>query len=211
MINLKAIFKQIYFLMIISEVIILIATGLIYFLKSDRVTEKVLDQKRVLNVISRDSHIEYIAKKMRIIVEDELFILKTYLNILDWNIGALNYSSIKNATEEEKEGPWYMNSSNYKDYLYGIYYPDLCNSSDLPNLQKLSDFLEKLFEKYYKWKEKKYVDIEYFYITLKNGCFFKFPSLKSGWAQPDYQPNDDETICQNREDNKFFSPYKNKN
>ena len=211
MINLKAIFKQIYFFMIISEVIILIATGLIYFLKSNRVTEKVLDQKRVLNVISRDSHIEYIAKKMRIIVEDELFILKTYLNILDWNIGTLNYSSIKNATEEEKEGPWYVNSSNYKDYLYGIYYPDLCNSSDLQNLQKLSDFLEKLFEKYYKWKEKKYVDIEYFYIALKNGCFFKFPSLKSGWAQPDYQPSDDETICQNREDNKFFSPYKNKN
>ena len=64
MINLKAIFKQIYFLMIISEIIILIATGLIYFLKANRVTEKVLDQKRVLNIISRDSHIEYIAKKI---------------------------------------------------------------------------------------------------------------------------------------------------
>ena len=105
MINLKSIFKQIYFFMIISEVIILTATGLIYFLKANRVTQKVLDQKRLLNLISRDSHIEYIAKKIRIILEDELFILKTYLNILDWKIGSSDNLTILNATKEEKEGP----------------------------------------------------------------------------------------------------------
>ena len=209
MINLKAIFKQIYFLMIISEIIILIATGLIYFLKANRVTEKVLDQKRVLNIISRDSHIEYIAKKIRIIVEDELFILKTYLNILNWKIGSSENYTIKNATEETREGPWYLNSSDYKEYLHGIYFPYLCTDDDLPNLQKLSEFLEKLFEKYYKWKSKKYIDIEYLYITLKNGCFFKFPALKSGWAQPNYIPNDDETICPNRSPNEFFTPFEN--
>ena len=209
MINLKAIFKQIYFFMIISEFVILLFTGFIYFLKANRVTDKVLAQKRVLNIISRDSHIEYIAKKIRIIIEDELLILKTYLNILDWKIGSKNYT-IVDATEEIKEGPWYLNSSNYKDYLYGIYYPFLCTKEDLPNLQKLSEFLEKLFEKYFKWKNKKYVDIEYLYLTLKNGCFFKFPSLKSGWAQLNYKPNDDETICPNRSENVFFTPFKDK-
>ena len=162
MINLKSIFKQIYFFMIISEVIILIATGIIYFLKANRVTEKVLDQKRLLNIISRDSHIEYIAKKIRILIEDELFILKTYLNILDWKIGKSNNYTIINATEEIKEGPWYLNSSNYKDYLYGIYYPYLCTEENLPNLQKLSEFLKKLFEKHFKWKNKKYVDIVFY-------------------------------------------------
>lgn len=211
MINLKAIFRQIYFFMIFSEVIILISTGIIYISKANRVTEKVLDQKRVLNIISRDSHIEYIAKKIRIIVEDELFILKTYLNILDWGIGSSENYTIINATEETKEGPWYLNSSNYKDYLYGIYYPYLCKEDDLPNLQKLSEFLAKLFEKYFKWKNKKYVDIEYLYLTLKNGCFFKFPSIKSGWAQPDYIPNDDISICPNRSSNsnEFFIPFEN--
>ena len=73
MINLKAIFNQVYFFMIISELVILIATGLIYFFKADRVTQKALEQKRVLNIISRDSYIEYISKKMRIILEDELY------------------------------------------------------------------------------------------------------------------------------------------
>ena len=207
MINLKSIFKQIYFFMIISEVIILTATGLIYFLKANRVTQKVLDQKRLLNLISRDSHIEYIAKKIRIILEDELFILKTYLNILDWKIGSSDNLTILNATKAEKEGPWYLNSSNYKDYLNGIYYTHLCTEDNLPNLQKLSEFLEKLFEKYFKWKDKKYVDIEYLYLTLKNGCFFKFPSIKSGWAQPDYEPHDDESICPTREKNEFFTPF----
>ena len=194
--------------MILSELIILISTAIIYILKANRVTEKVLEQKRVLNIISRYSHIEYIAKKIRIIIEDELFILKTYLNILDWDIGNSNYT-ILNATEETKEGPWYLNSSNYKDYLYGIYYPYLCEDKDLRNLQKLSEFLEKLFEKYFKWKNKKYVDIEYLYLTLKNGCFFKFPSIKSGWAQPDYNVSDDLSICPNRTDksNEFFIPF----
>ena len=207
MINLKAIFRQIYFFMIISEVVILLSTAVIYILKANRVTEKVLDQKRVLNIISRDSHIEYIAKKMRIIIEDELFILKTYLNILDWGIGNSKNYTIINATKETKEGPWYINSSNYKDYLYGIYYPYLCKDEDLPNLQKLSEFLGKLFEKYMKWKNKKYVDIEYLYLTLKNGCFFKFPSIKSGWAQPDYNTSDDVSICPNRSSNEFFIPF----
>ena len=210
MINLKAIFRQIYFFMIISEIIILIVTGIIYYNRAEAVTTKVLDQKSVLNIISRDSHIEYIAKKMSIILEDELFILKTYLNILKWNLTNSNSTpyKIKNASEEKKEGPWYINTSNYKDYLYGIYY-EFCNVKELPYLQKLSDFLEKLFNKYYNWKNKKYVDIEYLYLTLKSGCFFKFPSLKSGWAQPDYITDDDKTICPNRSNNEYFQPFQN--
>ena len=63
MINLKAIFNQVYFFMIISELIILIATGIIYVLKADRVTQKALEQKRLLNIISRNSYIEYLSKK----------------------------------------------------------------------------------------------------------------------------------------------------
>ena len=84
-----------------------------------------------------------------------MFILKTYINILDWKIGTSENYTIKNASEEIREGPWYINSSDYKDYLYGIYFPYLCTDNDLPNLQKLSEFLERLFEKYYKWKNKK--------------------------------------------------------
>ena len=100
MINLKAIFNQVYFFMIISELIILIATGLIYFFKADRVTQKALEQKRVLNIISRDSYIEYISKKMRIILEDELFILKTYLNIKEWDMPNTDeYKSLERAEQ----------------------------------------------------------------------------------------------------------------
>ena len=58
MINLKTIFSQVYFFMIISEFVILIATALIYVSKDDRVTQKTLDQKIVLNIVSRNSYIE---------------------------------------------------------------------------------------------------------------------------------------------------------
>ena len=58
MINLKTIFSQVYFFMIISEFVILIVTALIYVSKADRVTQKTLAQKRVLNIVSRNSYIE---------------------------------------------------------------------------------------------------------------------------------------------------------
>ena len=212
MINLKAIFSQVYFFMIISELIILIATGLIYFLKSDRVTEKALNQKRVLNIISRDSYIEYISKKMRIILEDELFILKTYLNIQDWGMNEnSNHNNLIYAGNITNVGPWYLNSSNYEEYFKGQYnLEDECQKY-FGSLDKLTIFLGKLFKKYYHWKNKTYVNIEYLYITFSNGCFYKFPAIKSGWAQPNYTVHDDERICKTREENEFFDPIKNAN
>ena len=122
MINLKSIFNQVYFFMIISELIILIITGFIYFFKADAVTQKTLEQKRVLNIISRNSYIEYISKKMRIILEDELFILKTYLNIKEWKMNDItDFNNLIYAKEIEESGPWYLNSSNYSLYFKGQY------------------------------------------------------------------------------------------
>lgn len=211
MINLKLIFKQIYFFMIISEVIILIFTGLIYFFKADKVTEKVLDQKRVLNIISRDSHIEYFAKKIRIILEDELFILKTYLNIKDWGMNDINIDNetLINAYEENRTGTWYLEELNETGMLKGQYYNynNSCSTEDLSYFYKLTEFLRKLFEKHFKWKFKKYVDIEYLYLTLNTGCFFKFPSFRSDWAYNYTSDNDDKRICPDRDINDTFIPF----
>ena len=79
MINLKSIFNQVYFFMIISELIILIITGFIYFFKADAVTQKTLEQKRVLNIISRNSYIEYISKKMQKCYKKGIDIIGRYL------------------------------------------------------------------------------------------------------------------------------------
>ena len=216
MINLKSIFNQVYFFMLISELVILIATGLIYLFNADQVTEKALEQKRKLNIISRNSYIEYLSKKFRIILEDELFILKTYLNIIDWGIdykeGELN--NLIFAGNITQEGPWYLNSSNYTDYLKGQYNQndnDICNKTNLAHFNKLSEFLAKLFTKYFNWKNKTYVNIEYLYMVLNTGCFFKFPAIKSNWAQENYTPEDDIRICPNRtSDSPFnFTPIQN--
>ena len=215
MINLKSIFNQIFFFMIISEVIILIVTGFIYFSKADAVTQKTLEQKRVLNIISRNYYMEYISKKIRIILEDELFILKTYLNIKQWGMNdTSNFSNLILAKEIEDEGPWYLNSSKYTEYFKGQYNlndNDICTGENLSNLDKLSQFLGKLFKKYFSWKNKTYVNVEYLYITFDSGCFYKFPATKSSWAQDNYIPEDDPSICVNRSANeKFnFTPFEN--
>ena len=218
MINLKAIFKQVYFFMIISEFIILIATGITYLLKADNVTQKALEQKRVLNIISRNSYIRYISKKMRIILEDQLLILKTYLNIIDWDLKGTEHNNLKYAADIEEEGPWYLNSSNYSNYFYGQYNDntsEYCSKDDLDRFDKLSEFLSKLFNKYFNWKNKTYVNVEYLYITLKSGCFYKFPAIKSSWAQSDYNAKDadDKIICpsRNKSNNEYFDPIQNEN
>ena len=211
MINLKAIFNQIYFFMIISEFVILIATGLIYVFKADNVTKKALEQKSVLNIISRDSYIEYFSKKMRIILEDELFIIKTDLNIKNWNIKKTKYENLKYAPDiTEVRPPWYFNSSNYSDYFKGQYNQeseDICTPEHLANFDKLSEFLAKLFNKYFNWKNKTYVNVEYLYIATNTGCFYKFPAIKSGWAQVNYTVKDIE-LCANRSNpNPYFTPF----
>ena len=218
MINLKSIFRQVYFFMIISELVILIATAIIYILKADQVTQKALDQKRVLNIISRNSYIEYFSKKIRIVLEDELFILKTLLNIKEWGINSNELENLifaGNITEQEKVGPFYLDCLNYKDFLKGQYNQEdetICTSQNKRDFNKLSEFLAKLFTKYYNWKNKTYVNVEYLYIATDKGCFFKFPAIRSSWAQQGYKVSDDKFICPNREEsNNYFDPIKNPN
>ena len=212
MINLKAIFRQVYFFMIISELVILISTAIIYILKADNVTQKALDQKRVLNIISRNSYIEYFSKKIRIVLEDELFILKTLLNIKEWEINSEDLDNLIFAgdiTEDDKVGPFYLDSLNYKAFLKGQYNQkddQICTNQNKKDFNKLSEFLAKLFTKYYNWKNKTYVNVEYLYIATDKGCFFKFPAIRSSWAQTNYIVSDDTLICSTRDLNKYFQP-----
>ena len=50
-------------------------------------------------------------------------------------------------------------------------------------------------------------------MVLNTGCFFKFPAIKSNWAQENYTPEDDIRICPNRtSDSPFnFTPIQNEN
>ena len=210
MINLKKIFRQIYFFMIATEVLILVATFIIYCFKAESVTEKVLAQKKKLNIINRDSYIEYISKKMRIIIEDELFILKTYLNLVkkQSKIPETELQITPASTDDKDDGPWYADTSIDEQYFHGIYYKDHCDEDQLKIFNKLNDFLKKLFKKYYKWKTNKYVDIEYVYLTLNDGCLFKFPALKSGWSDPDNAIEDYDKICPDRNKNDYFEPFR---
>ena len=50
--------------------------------------------------------------------------------------------------------------------------------------------------------------MEYLYMVFDSGYIFKFPAIKSNWAQQDYIVDNDELICPNREPNQYFNPIK---
>ena len=45
-------------------------------------------------------------------------------------------------------------------------------------------------------------------MVFDSGYIFKFPAIKSNWAQQDYIVDNDELICPNRELNQYFNPIK---
>ena len=45
-------------------------------------------------------------------------------------------------------------------------------------------------------------------MALNSGYIFKFPAIKSNWAQKDYIVDKDELICPNLEPNQYFDPIK---
>ena len=45
-------------------------------------------------------------------------------------------------------------------------------------------------------------------MVFDSGYIFKFPAIKSNWAQQDYIVDNDELICPNREPNQYFNPIK---
>lgn len=121
----------------------------------------------------------------------------------------IDNKTLIDAYEENTTGTWYLEELNKTDLLKGQYYNynNSCSTEDLSHFQKLTEFLRKLFEKHFKWKFKKYVDIEYLYLTLNTGCFFKFPSFRSDWAYNYTSDNDDKRICPDRAINDTFIPF----
>ena len=147
-------------------------------------------------------------------MEDELFILKTYLNIKEWGIDSDELNNLIFAGNINEVGPFYLDSSNYKDFLKGQYNQEdeqICSRKHKRDFNKLSEFLLKLFTKYYYWKNKTFVNVEYLYIATYTGCFFKFPAIKSSWAQKNFKVSDVKLICPNREPNDYFEPIKDNN
>ena len=198
MLNLSGNFIKIFITLVIVEILILIIICILYCSNTNNMLSDLRELR--INYLSHLSYNyqEYINKKLRLYLDDLVLILKT-LELFESNSDFQldDFLSIKNyfpnCIDEEKTTKynlWYLESDYLSILNKGCWYYNEKNSLDIfnpsdPNdieeinyfrkLYKLNDFLKEIFEKYYSYKNKIYVNIDYIHITCYNGIFYKYP------------------------------------
>lgn len=215
MINVKQNFRYICIILIVAQIIILVTVMIIYISNTNDIISSINKHKKSISIIYRDTNKEYLTKKMHLLLEDGLLILKTYENIINWKLNTYNdYGSI--ATREETDssysGPWYLELDKIEQYLFGGVYLDFKNASEETNIKnknyltilaKTEAILKKLFMKYFGWKNKIYIPINYLYFAFSTGLFYKYPRLYSSYFdRTDY----DNTVCSGAESGGRYDP-----
>ena len=193
MLNLSGNFIKIFITLIIVEILTLIIICILYCSNTNNILSD-LREIRINYIFNLSyNYQEYINKKFRLYLDDLVLILKTLeLFDLENTFKLDNFLSIQNkfpnCIEEEKTTKynyWYLESDYLSILKTGCwYYNEETSLKDLNDYEeinyfvklfKMNDFLKEIFEKYYSYKNKIYVNIDYIHITCHNGIFYKYP------------------------------------
>ena len=227
----KKIFYIVFAFVIIVEIAVLGIVLGSYFSNSNKVLENTQNQRKIIAIIYRNTNIEYLSKKFRLIIEDAFLVMKTYENVVEWgltfNENTSNSSNISTSTNtylysyeiqseevlpgaaltlEEHNIGWYVGDSP-DTRLKGMYIykkNSTLNNTSLKYLKNsliTQQIITKQFKKYFDWKNKIYVNVEFIYFTFsKNGFFYKYPLVYSKSAF-DTETNNNECLnVPNKED-----------
>ena len=186
MLNVKHIFKNVFLIILVIEFILMIITIIRYINKSSKIIEGIDEQRKKMHIQTKDLNFEYLNKKFQLIIEDEFLILRSLEIILqeEPNLTNIflnnrnfpepwNYTQGENYTET-----WYLKNSFDEienERLRFFYYFNQENKTLLNYTLLIQPLLKKLLEKYFSWKNKIYISIEYIHITFNNGLFLKYP------------------------------------
>lgn len=208
----KKIFYIVFAFVIIVEIAVLGIVLGSYFSNSNKVLENTQNQRKIIAIIYRNTNIEYLSKKFRLIIEDAFLVMKTYENVVTWGLTPqLDKNQNMNITEttlfdyeykseaivpgaaltkDEHNIGWYIGESPTSRlkgmYIYNlnasIIESDLCYSF-LQKIVVTQQIITKQFQKYFDWKNKIYVNVEFIYFTFSdNGFFYKYPLVYSNSA-----------------------------
>ena len=198
MLNVKHIFKKAFLLILFSELILIIIIILRYINKAGNIIEGIDEQRKLMNIISKDENFEYLNKKIQLIIEDEFLILRSFETIFtSISNRDILLNDVTNFPEPEnylnniiKKEAWYLKDSWEKienlNILKFFYYSvnqnyDIIQENLLKYSRLLQPLLKKLLQKYYSWKDKIYVNVEYIHITFSTGLFLKYPYYPSNY------------------------------
>lgn len=212
----KKIFYIVFSFVIVVEIVVLGIVLGSYFSNSNKVIENTQNQRKIISIIYRDTNIEYLKKKFSLIIEDAFLIMKTYDNVVKWGINNLvnksekinkeqNFTVYNYTYEDEKIIPGYlMNESDYKKSWYiekdpqkrleGFYIYNRNETFNdttqfqLNNTLVTQKIITNLFKKYFQWKDKIYVNVEFIYLSFSStGFFYKYPLVYSNSAYAEYE------------------------
>ena len=189
MLNVKHIFKKVFIFILVFELILMLIIILRYIQKAGNIIESIDEQRKIMNIISKDVNFEYLNKKIQLIIEDEFLILRTLETIITtiYNQDILlndetNFPKADSEFDSKKKEPWYIKNSweeiEKLDILKLFYYPpnpNIENEMLIKFTRLIQPLLKKLIKKYYSWKDKIYVNLEYIHITYSTGLFLKYP------------------------------------
>ena len=90
----KKIFYIVFAFVIIVEIAVLGIVLGSYFSNSNKVLENTQNQRKIIAIIYRNTNIEYLSKKFRLIIEDAFLVMKTYENVVGWGLNTSNSINI---------------------------------------------------------------------------------------------------------------------
>ena len=183
MLNVRQNFAYICIVLVSAQIIVLISVLIIYISNTNDIITGIKEHRKYISVVYRDTNKEYLTKKLLLLIEDALLILKTFDNVQTWEL-TNNYNDIifeSSQTHDNFSGPWYLEEDKINTYLKGVYmypHPSTNDPIHLNQLAVVQPLIENLFRKYYKWKDKIYLPINYAYFAFdETGLFYKFPRL----------------------------------
>ena len=99
----KKIFYIVFSFVIVVEIAVL---GIIlgsYFSNSNKVIANTKNQRKIISIIYRDTNIEYLKKKFTMIIEDAFLIMKTYDNVVQWELNKTEFDKKVGLPETENK------------------------------------------------------------------------------------------------------------
>ena len=184
MFNSAKIFTVVITLIIVFEVIVISIMLGSYISNSKKVMNSSNNQRKIISILFRDLNIEYLTKKFRLIIEDELLVAQLLDNTFKPENQQVISDTIQHVTnidssvKMESSIPWFVDLS--EDRFKGFY---VGQNKYMNNLLQVQYFLYNLFKnKYASWKNSLYGIINFVHITFYNSkddtenfTYYKFP------------------------------------
>jgi hypothetical protein len=221
--TLKNVFKRVFSLLLLIEIILLVSVLIIYSDNTNQVSKDMRDNTQKVMMTYRDLFMQYLQNKYIFMIEDLVLIQKAYdaVRILKHN-GTNNDAITKTYTDSYIESncaihgssangandgiDWYnTNEESITRRMKGTWYmgneiTSLTTIKDedkhkLIELCMLNHLITKIMTKNLKWKQYFTVTNIYFTFTFSNSFFYKFPTYNNPYMFPNWVDSASSSSC----------------